>query len=411
MKGWNSCCVMKPKLLVVTSTFPRWENDTDPPFVYELSRRLTGSFDVTVHAPHYPGSLTKGIMSGVHVHRFRYFWEPYERLAGGQGIVPKLRRNKFYSLLLPFFLTAQFCSLFLLVRKIRPDIIHAHWMIPQGFWAVLVKKLFKIPVIITAHGADVFSLRTPIVIIAKKWIVGNADRIVTVSAALAEVLRTDTHITHRPAIIPMGVDSALFSPENKKEAVREQYGIHGPFLLFVGRLTEKKGVQYLIEAMSKVTSKYPDAKLLIIGHGELEKALLKQVEQLGLEKEVIFAGGVANAQLPFYYGTSDIFIGPSVQVTGGDTEGFGLTFVEAALCGCLVIGTRIGGIEDIIQDGKTGYLAEPENVQDLADTITSVLKNLDSVALIRDSGRKEAKKKFDWKIVVEKYKNILLRLI
>ena len=195
---------MKPKLLVVTSTFPRWPDDTDPPFVYELSRRLTDTFDVTVHTPHYPGALENEQMGGVRIHRFRYFFTDFERLAGGQGIVPKLRRNKLYYFLLPFFLFAQFFSLLLLIVKIRPDVIHAHWLIPQGFWAIAAKKIFKIPVIITAHGADVFSFRSQALNMVKKWIVNNADRMVTVSSALARVLCDDTHSHRQPDIIPMG---------------------------------------------------------------------------------------------------------------------------------------------------------------------------------------------------------------
>lgn len=410
MTGLSSRDAMKPRLLVVTSTFPRWLDDTDPPFVSELSRRLTNTFDVTVHTPHYPGSLRNEQMGGMHIHRFRYFLAPFERLAGGQGIVPKIRRNKLYSLLLPFFLFAQFFSLILLVGKIRPDVIHAHWLIPQGYWAVVVKKLFRVPVVITAHGADVFSLRTPAVTRGKQWIVKNADRIVTVSSALADVLRADTQLSRQSDIISMGVDGTLFSPDKKNEWIRAQYGIHGPFLLFVGRLTEKKGVQYLIDAMSLVTKDFPEAKLLIVGQGELEQKLREQVSIRGLEKVVLFAGGIANAQLPAYYATADIFIGPSVQVKDGDTEGFGLTFVEAAMSGCLVIGTRAGGIKDIIQDGKTGLLIDPGNAHSLADTIATAIENFDNFSSIREQGRQDALQRFDWEIIANMYKDILLTI-
>ncbi|MDD2465954.1 MAG: glycosyltransferase [Desulfobulbus sp.] len=402
---------MKPKLLVVTSTFPRWLNDTDPPFVYELSRRLTDTFDVTVHTPHYPGSKTDEQMGGMHIHRFRYFFAPYERLAGGQGIVPKMRRSKLYSLLLPFFLFFQFFSLILLVGKLHPDLIHAHWLIPQGFWAVIAKRLFKVPVVITAHGADVFSLRTPAVIKAKKWIVKNADRIVTVSSALADVLRADIQSQRQPDTISMGVDASIFSPDKKSEAIRRKYGINGLFLLFVGRLTEKKGARYLIDAMSIVCKDFPDAKLLVIGHGELEQKLRQQVKLLGLDDIVLFAGGLTNTQLPAYYASADLFIGPSVQVKDGDTEGFGLTFVEAAMSGCLVIGTRVGGIEDIIEDGKTGFLVPPGNALFLAEKIMFLLENLEVYRGNVEQTRRQFAAKYNWDIIAGKYCHICLRCL
>ncbi|QQG65898.1 glycosyltransferase [Desulfobulbus oligotrophicus] len=398
---------MKPKLLVVTSTFPRWLNDTDPPFVYELSRRLVRSFDVTVHTPCYHGALASEWMDGVHIHRFRYFFSPFERLAGGQGIVPKIRRNKLYFLLLPFFLAAQLFSLIFLINKIRPDVIHAHWLIPQGFWAVLVGKFFNIPVVITAHGADVFGLRAPVFLQFKKWVMKNADRIVTVSSPLADVLRADTKSHRQPDIIPMGVDSSLFSPEKKSHAIKKQYGIDGPFLLFVGRLTEKKGVRYLIDAMSFVIKEFPSTRLLIVGHGELEQELRDQVKARGLEKVVLFAGGVANTQLPAYYATADIFIGPSVQVKGGDTEGFGLTFVEAAMSGCLVIGTKVGGIEDIIRDDQNGFLVKPGDVCLLAEKIITVISGLENFEEMRGKVRQLMTVKYDWNVISEQYSDLI----
>lgn len=404
MTGWNSAGRMKPKLLVVTSTFPRWDNDTDPPFVYELSRRLTDQFEVTVHTPHYHGAQVNEHMAGMRVHRFRYFLSPFERLAGGQGIVPKLRRNKLYLLLLPFFLASQLCSLLLLVRREQPDVLHAHWLIPQGVLAGVVKKLFNVPVIVTAHGADVFGLRNPLCLRLKKWVVDNADEVVTVSTALARVLADDTHSTVQPSIIPMGVDASQFSPDKKDAAIRDRYNIQGPFLLFVGRLTEKKGVRYLIDAMAIVTTTVPEAKLLIVGHGELEQSLKKQVDQLGLGDVVLFAGGIPNAQLPPYYATADIFIGPSIQVKGGDTEGFGLTFVEAAMSGCLVIGAKIGGIEDIIEDGQTGFLVQPRDFRTLASTIIHAIATLDShQEQMRIRARRIAFEKYDWSIIEKKY--------
>ena len=407
MTGWNSRARMKPKVLVVTSTFPRWANDTDPPFVYELSRRLTDQFEVIVHTPHYHGAQVNEHLAGMRVHRFRYFFSPFERLAGGQGIVPKLRRNKLYLLLLPFFLASQLCSLLLLVRREKPDVLHAHWLIPQGVLAGVVKKLFNVPVVVTAHGADVFGLRNQLCLRLKKWVVDNADEVVTVSTALARVLADDTHSSVQPSIIPMGVDASQFSPNKKDAAIRDRYNIQGPFLLFVGRLTEKKGVRYLIDAMATVRTAVPEAKLLIVGHGELEQTLKKQVGQLGLGDVVLFAGGIPNADLPPYYATADIFVGPSIQAKGGDTEGFGLTFVEAAMSGCLVIGTKTGGIEDIITGAETGLLVAPEDIQSLAKAIIFSLRNKKEKDEKRKSESISIREKFCWENILKKYLAVL----
>ncbi len=394
---------MKPKLLVVTSTFPRWQDDTDPPFVYELSRRLTDTFDITVHTPHYPGAKTKEVMEGTKVHRFRYFFTPFEKLAGSIGILPTLRSNKLYYGLIPFFLFFQFFSLLLLVRKVRPDIIHAHWIIPQGFMAALVKRISGVPVVVTAHGADIFGLQGTLFKAIKRYTLKKVSMVTVVSEALINALAEIIPPDIQPQIIPMGVDSTIFSPEKKNDLIRKKYAISGPFLLYVGRLTEKKGVRYLIDAIPGVLQKIPDAKLLIVGSGELEEELKEQVISLGLSGQIQFAGSVPNRDLPEYYAAADIFIGPSIAAKSGDTEGFGLTFVEAAMSGCLVVASDIGGIRDIIQENETGFLVDPLDTRLLADKIRYALQHEEQLNQMREKSRHRCVEKYDWKVIAARY--------
>lgn len=398
---------MKPKLLVFTSTFPRWKNDTDPPFVYELSRRLTDEYDITVHAPHYPGSQTKEIMDGMDIHRFRYFWGSFEKLAGATGILPTLRNNKLYYGIVPFFLLAQFVSLLFLVRKVQPDIVHAHWIIPQGVLAVLVEVMTGVPVIVTAHGADVFGLQSPLFNTIKQFTLKRVKAVTVVSQALADALVGLLSDDIQPEVVSMGVDSLAFSSGREKDIFKKKYGICGPFLLYVGRLTEKKGVRYLIDAIPSVLRDVPAAKLLIVGSGELEEELKHQVLNLGLSNQVHFAGSVPNRKLPVYYATADIFIGPSIVTKSGDTEGFGLTFVEAAMSGCLLIGTNIGGVGDIIKNKETGFVVPEKDSAAIADRIIYALTNDRETIPLKEEARKICIDNFDWQVVVGKYNSIL----
>lgn len=402
---------MKPRLLVLTSTFPRWQDDTDPPFVYNLSKRLTKEFNITVHAPHFPGADTQGTIDDIHVHRFRYFITPFEKLAGSTGILPTLRHNRLYFAVVPFFLIAQFFSMLLLVRKIRPDVIHAHWLVPQGFFGVLMKILFQVPVVVTAHGADVFGLQQALFTSMKQFAGTRADAVTVVSKALFNALTDIFPPEIQPEIISMGVDAGKFNPDKKNANLKRQYRIDGPFLLFVGRLTTKKGVSFLIDALPAVLNNVPHTKLLIVGSGELSGELQAQVNSLGLNKAVLFVGSVPNTDLPAYYATADIFIGPSIQAEGGDREGFGLTLVEAAMSGCLVIGTRTGGIEDIIQDHETGLLVPEKNVEALADTIIYALGHEKEMEAIKKAGRSRCVEKYDWQVIANRYKNLFVKLI
>jgi len=401
----------KPKLLVVTSTFPRWENDTDPPFVYELSKRLTDLFDITVHTPHFPGAETKEVMAGIRIHRFRYFFAPFEKLAGSTGILPTLRRNKLYYVLVPFFLMAQFLSLLFLVRKLRPDTVHAHWVIPQGFVTILVQFFYRIPVIVTAHGADIFGLKGLLFKMIKKFTLRRVQGCTVVSNALAEATAELAMVDIGLQIIPMGVDSKHFSPDKKNEVLKEKFAISGSFLLYVGRLTEKKGVRYLVDTMPLVLKKNPEAKLIIVGSGELGEDLKQHVVKLGLNEQIQFTGSVPYKDLPKYYATADIFIGPSIVAKSGDTEGFGLTFVEAAMSGCLVIASDIGGIRDIIQDNETGFLVDPLDKSMFADRINYALQPENDLSEIRKNARRHCIEKFEWEVIAGKYMKLFKELI
>ncbi len=393
----------KPKILVLTSTFPRWDNDTDPPFVYELSRRLTKDFSITILAPHYPGASRHENLEGMEVYRFRYFWKKYEKLAGQTGILPTLRKHKLYLLVIPFFLSAQLLSLLHLCFRLRPDIIHAHWLIPQGFMAALASICTGIPFIATAHGADVFGLNSWLPERLKAFTLAKAGHITVVSHALYQNLAT-TQLHDKLSIIPMGVDSKRFSPALRSPATNRK---NHPELLFVGRLSEKKGVAYLLQAMPQILKAFPRTRLRLVGGGELGEILKKQAEELQLGNNIEFCGAIPNAELPNYYAAADIFIGPSIQATGGDTEGFGLTFVEASLSGCLVIGTRVGGIGDVIKDGETGFLVPEKDSSAIAKKVIYALRHQEEMRAICENAIEQCKDNFDWQVISRKYSDLL----
>ena len=397
----------KKKLLVTTSTFPRWEKDTDPPFVYELSRRLANSFDITVLAPNYPGALTREEMSGIQVHRFRYFLKKLEILAGSEGILPTLKKNVLFNFLVPFFLIGEFWALVKLTKKIKPDIIHAHWILPQGFIAALAKKITGVPFVVTTHGGDIYGLQGKFATALKRYALHNAANVTIVSKDIQQTIIKKFGKNILTGVISMGVDSQLFHPDKKDLSLREKNKISGPFLLFVGRLTEKKGVRYLIEAMVSVLKNSPETKLMLIGTGELHHEISRLVVSLGLQENVIFTGAIPNNKLPKYFATADIFIGPSIQAEGGDTEGFGLTFVEAGMSGCFVVASDVGGISDIIEDGKTGFLVREKDPDAIADTLCNILKQIDTLSYIKTAARQKMIAQFDWQVITDRYKKVL----
>ncbi len=281
----------KKKLLVTASTFPRWEGDTEPRFVYDLSRAMLDQFDITVLVPAAPGAQDHEEMGGLHVERYHYFpVRRWETLCYPGAIVPRIKEKKQRALLVPFLFAALWWNIF--KRRKQFDVVHAHWLIPQGI---------------------VTSLNQGVLKVLKRRCLQRAGAVTTVSQPLKDILNEicpDKQIE----IMPMGCDTKEFSPEYRKE---NYFGQNGkPVVLFVGRLAEVKGVTYLIEAMKQV-----DAMLVIVGDGPLREQLEEQAKPLG--DKVQFLGAKTHDQLAEIYASADVFAAPSVRAKDGGVEGFG----------------------------------------------------------------------------------------
>lgn len=353
---------MSKTLLITASTFPRWEGDTEPRFILDYAKAMTKYYKVLVLVPMAPGAASYEELEGVSVLRYRYFpIKSLETLCYPGAIVPRIKEKKLRVLLVPFLLFGLWRSLKKLTKKV--DIVHAHWLIPQG----LIQSGFKnVPYILTGHGGDVTSLNFEPVSSMKKKAMKRAGAITVVSKALKEY--TDRFYPNdKTSIIPMGCDTHAFSPNSRREDFYKQNGKKA--ILFVGRLAEKKGVTYLIEAMKAIDG----AVLYIAGKGNLEESLKKQA--VGLGEQVVFLGPKTHSELPQIYASADVFVAPSVTAADGDKEGFGLVIIEAMASGVPVVASNSGGIPDIITDGENGLLCEEKNPSALAGAINRVLSD------------------------------------
>jgi glycosyltransferase involved in cell wall biosynthesis len=397
----------RKKILVLASTFPRWNNDTTPPFVFELEKRLAKEFDIIVLAPHYVGAKKNEIMESITVRRFQYFWPAtFQKLCYEGGILPNLKKNKLLYVEAITLLIFEFITAAKIVKKEKIDLVHAHWIIPQGLIAVLLYKVFGVPYLVTTHGGDIFGLQSGLFQRIKKLVLENAKTITVVSNAIKDEIHKKINKNLPVEVISMGVDSKLFNPDKYDEKLKKKYNVTGPLLLFVGRLAEKKGVRYLIEAMPKIIQAFPKVILLIVGGGTMSDELKVLSKKLNVDDRIIFVGPVPNNELSKYYATSDLFIGPSIQTKEGDTEGLGLTFVEAAFSGSVPIGTKIGGIADVIVDKKTGLLVPQKDSKSLTNAVIELLKDKKLMNQLKTNARKNLVDTYDWKIVSQKYSQI-----
>ncbi|HXA48000.1 MAG TPA: glycosyltransferase family 4 protein [Burkholderiaceae bacterium] len=389
------------RILVLTSTFPRWAGDREPPFVFELSRRLVNRFEVSVLAPHASNAKRQEIFGEISVHRFPYFFTGGQTLAYNGGILANLKRNRLNYLLVPFFMLFEFIYLWRLLRTTHIDVIHAHWLIPQGLVALLARACSgQSPLILcTSHGGDLFGLSGKLLTGIKRHIINRLDKFTVVSQAMRDYAY---NLTARRDIevIPMGVDLVRqFTPDSEPRSTCD--------ILFVGRLVEKKGVRYLIEAMPEIIKAQPQATLLIAGEGP-DKVMLEQLSvDIDVAPHVRFLGAVDNTLLQAQYRRAAIFVGPSIVAKGGDQEGLGLVFVEALGCECAVISSDLPAIKDVIIDGVTGLMCKQRDSADLANKVISLLDNPSLRQTLGQAGRRHVIERFDWEIVTHRYATLM----
>ena len=181
-------------------------------------------------------------------------------------------------------------------------------------------------------------------------------------------------------------------------------------ILFVGRLIEKKGVEYLIKAIPYISA-WNECKLIIVGKGFEEDKLKKLVIDLDLENNVKFIGKVSRNKITKYFKSSDIFILPSIVDSKGEVETLGVVLIEAMAMGIPVIGSDIGGIPDVIDDSINGFLVEPKSITDIADKVIKLLSDKKLRNKFIKNAKKKVKEKFDWNNIALDIENVINEVI
>ncbi len=384
---------IRPRVLMLTSTLPRWVGDAEPGFVLDLARELNTDFDVELVAPHAEGAARRELLQGVPVTRFRYWLTRWQSAAYGGGMAWRLRENPARLAELPFF----FGSLGWTVarrlrREPRIDLIHAHWLVPQGLAALIARRVARreIPVLCTSHGGDLFGLKGRLLERLKAKILQSCDAVTVVSQAMASKV-SELSPGVEAAVIPMGTDlHGRFTNTGRvqSEPLRR--------LLFAGRLVPKKGLEHLLEALVILRSHHPEVSLEVVGHGPLRDPLLNRARTLGLDRCVQFVGPVPHDRLADHYRRADIAVFPFVEAADGDQEGFGLVMVEAMGCGCAVVASDLPAVRDVIEPGVTGMLVPPRDPAALADGVAQALKDPEATRAMAARGRSHALEHFDW---------------
>lgn len=383
-------------ILVVTSVYPHTPEGNHGAFVREAILRLQPTkAKFTVFAPAYEGCKSH-VLDSVEVYRFRYCPKRFENLAR-DGAPTKIQRQPFYLVAAALYILLGTWQLFWVCRKERPDLLHIHWPFPHGLMALPASKLLGIPMVFSFHGAELLLVnKFSFVADILRWLLPMVSG-VTANSSFTQGLISKLY-AGPVTVIPYGL-----TIEAKPPKVRAPKEV--PKLLFAGRLDERKGLRYLLEALPLVLAEQ-SVNLRIVGEGILEQELRDQCRAMGLDAVVDFLGFVSKEELAEEYASCDIFVLPAIVDSKGDTEGLGIVMIEALAHEKPVVASAVGGIGDVITDGSTGLLVPEKDPAALAQAILTLLSDPTRAEKLGRKGLQDVQARFSWSRIIPMWQKI-----
>jgi len=383
------------KVLVIATAYPRYKGDVITPWLPALLKRLQDrGIEVSVFTSSYKG-LGNQVLDGISIYRFRYFFRALERLTHEEMAADRFSRGILPKLLSVCYLLCGMVSIFLFTRHRRYDIIHVHWPFPHILFGIFGKSTSDTRIFSSFHGAEIRWLKRkfPLLKLIFRTLINRSHCITTNSTHTAQELKdiTDKKIEIVPFSSTIGHYEARVSDEKE--------------ILFVGRLVERKGVKYLLQAMAKIQRSIPH-HLYIVGDGPDREELEQHAKDLGLCERITFTGYITNKALAQRFKQASFFVLPAVFDKKGDIEGLGVVLIEAMAYSKPVIASEAGGIVDVVQDNVNGYLVPPGD----ADALAQAMKKLATDDQLRTQMGKKAKQivdeKFNWDTIVNRVINL-----
>jgi glycosyltransferase involved in cell wall biosynthesis len=377
------------KVLFLTHNFPRHSGDAPGSFILRLASALRNDgIETSVLAPADADYAAHDSLDGIPIERFHYAPRRFETLAYTGNMASQVQASWSARVTLLGFLGAEFRSAVRLRREFKPDVVHAHWWFPNGLVGTWLGRMSNKPLVTTLHGSDVRLARSvafarpafrhvlhrsAAVTAVSRWLASEAQQVVSAPKAI---------------VAPMPVATDLFSPGGARQTDR---------LLFVGRLNRQKGIELLLQAVSRVSR---PIHLDVVGDGEDREKLQELAGALGIADRVRWHGALPQPRLADFYRGATALVVPSVE------EGLGLVAVEAQLCETPVIAFDSGGLPDIVQHDRTGILVTSIDATALAAAITSLLDRPDRGAALGAAGRLHALATFAPESVAKRYTDV-----
>jgi glycosyltransferase involved in cell wall biosynthesis len=389
------------RILSVTSSYPKFPGDVTAPFIESITRGLVArGHAIDLVLPEHP-ELKRPSEPGLRFFPYRY--APHARWAlwgYAQSLESDVRVRQAMYGLAPLVAAGLRRSVSSLILANSYDVALLHWVIPNAVLVADLLETHRLGSVVSLHGSDVFvAERSALGRLLAGRVLRRAAQVTACSSDLLMRARRLGAVASRSRTLPYGVDVQAFTPFAGDPALRTRlgFGEEAVLVLAIGRLVEKKGFRYLIEAAARVAPVH----VLIAGDGDLRAELEMQARSLGAP--VTFLGSVERSRLSGLLATVDIVAVPSVVDRAGNVDGLPNTLLEALAAGRAVVASRVAGIPEVIDDGVNGVLVPPRDVPGLADALRRLAGDAEARRRLGSRARADALARLTW----EKHVSIL----
>jgi phosphatidyl-myo-inositol dimannoside synthase len=387
---------------------------------------------VTVLVPHAAGLPPGWEAGGVEVVTFRYAPEAAEVLGYGRSLAADVRVRGGAAAVAPLYAAAARRAVARQLRRRRFDLVHAHWIVPNGVAAAAAlrggggrdrsrdeagrhsrpegrtappRARLRPAMAIGLHGSDVFLAERRGVRRLARWALGRAGLLTGSSPELVERMCALGFPAERSRVIPYGVDTARFSPDRERRRLwRERLGIgdDATLLLGVGRMAAKKGFGVLAAALPPLLGALPGLHVVLAGDGDLLPELAAATEPW--RARVHLPGAVLRDTLPDLYRAADLFVLPAVHDERGNVDGLPNVILEAMASGLPVVASGISGIPLAVEDGASGLLVPERDAAALGAALLRLLEDAQEARRMGERGRRKAESELTWDLVAARHR-------
>jgi len=412
---------------VITHNYPRFIGDFSGNFVEALCEELTAQKQrITAWTP-YDTAFARPLDHPVRIRPYRYVWpERYHLLGYSRSMESDLALRLNAYALSPLMFAAGIATVLSEARATKPDILHAHWLLPNGFIAAVVSRQLGIPLVISVPGSDAQVARSnPLFRRMARFAMQQADLMTANSADLRDaVLKIEPNAASNFDLILYGTDPAKLRPDPtgvdllKKKlhiGVQADAGFvdagrsnHPLMVLCVGRMVYKKGFDILLRALAEPILHTYDVVAVMVGEGDQKAEWQTLAHQLGVADQVYWVGTVPTNEIGIYYNAADVLVNPAVS---NPADGLNVTVLDAMSCGKPVIGSNVAGNPLALRDGETGFIIPEQDPAALADRLARLADDTDLRTRMGAASRTRIEQELGWPHLARRYIDHFERIV